>query len=123
MITKGSWQIAFIVYELPDSIQQFYDTTWSILLMRFSVRIEPTDINEIQTALRQQFEFKLTGLPFNTTQLDLSGFLTQIKAKSCFILRDRQYCLRPYGYINFDNIDDYDNAFNLQQKFKNRILF
>ncbi|CAI2195204.1 9120_t:CDS:1, partial [Funneliformis geosporum] len=81
-------QIAFIVYESPDSIQQFYDTTWSILLMEFSVIIESTDINEIQTALRQQFELKLTGLLFNTTQLDLSDFLIQIKAKSCFIPKD-----------------------------------
>ncbi|CAI2191446.1 6059_t:CDS:1, partial [Funneliformis geosporum] len=40
--------------------------------MEFSVRIEPTDINEIQTTLHQQSELKLTGLPFNTTQLDLS---------------------------------------------------
>ncbi|CAI2197184.1 11521_t:CDS:1, partial [Funneliformis geosporum] len=88
MITRGPWQITFIVYESSDSIQQFYDNTWSILLIEFSVRIEPTDINELQTALRQQFELKLTELPFNTTQLDLSDFLTQIKAKSCFIPRD-----------------------------------
>ncbi|CAI2187489.1 4138_t:CDS:1, partial [Funneliformis geosporum] len=47
MITRGPWQIAFIVYESPDSIQQFYNNTWSILLMEFSVRIEPTDINKI----------------------------------------------------------------------------
>ena len=91
--------------------------------MEFSVRIEPTDITELQTALRQQFELKLTRLPFNTTQLDLSGFLTQIKAKSCFIPRDRQYRLRPYAYINFDNINDYDNAFNSQQKFKIAFYF
>ncbi|CAI2201037.1 1044_t:CDS:2, partial [Funneliformis geosporum] len=31
--------------------------------------------------------------------------------------------LRPYAYINFDNEDDYDTAFNSQQKFKNRILY
>ncbi|CAI2184072.1 4292_t:CDS:2, partial [Funneliformis geosporum] len=66
----------------------FNDNTWSILLMEFSVRIEPTNINEIQTALRQQFELKLTGFSFNITQLDLFDFLIQIKAKSCFIPRD-----------------------------------
>ncbi|CAI2180094.1 8871_t:CDS:2 [Funneliformis geosporum] len=64
---KDPWQIAFIVYGSLDSIQKFYDNTWSILLMEFSVRIELTDITEIQTSLRQQFELKLTGFPFNTT--------------------------------------------------------
>ncbi|CAI2184194.1 5727_t:CDS:1, partial [Funneliformis geosporum] len=52
MIIRGPWQITFIIYESLDFIQQFYDNIWSILLMEFSVRIEPTNITEIQTALR-----------------------------------------------------------------------
>ncbi|CAI2202148.1 12484_t:CDS:2, partial [Funneliformis geosporum] len=46
----------------------------------------------------------------------LADFLVHINAKSCFIPRDRQYCLRQYAYINFDNEDNYDTAFNFQQK-------
>ena len=123
MITRGPWQIAFIVYESPDAIKSFYNDVWSLPLLDFAVRIEPTDLDAMQLILRQQFELKLTGLPFNTTQRDLQTFLESIKAKTCFIPRDLQYRNRPYAYINFDNQDDYDFAIKSQHKFKSNILF
>jgi hypothetical protein len=123
MITRGPWQIAFVVYESPDSIKPFYDKVWSLPLLDFTVRIEPTDLDALQLILRQQFELKLTGLPFNTTQRDLLTFLDIIKAKSCFIPRDLQYRNRPYAYINFDNQEDYDAALNSHHKFKSNVLF
>ena len=68
MIIHGPWQIAFIVYEEPDSIKAFYDRVWSVTFLEFLLRVEPTDLDPTQIALRQQFELKLTGLPFNTDQ-------------------------------------------------------
>jgi hypothetical protein len=77
----------------------------------------------MQTALRQQFELKLTGLPFNTDQRQLIDFLLHIKAKSCFIPRDQQYRLRPYAFVNFANADDLQSAATQSQKFKGKVLF
>ena len=68
MIIRGPWQIAFIVYEDPKSIAQFYDHVWFVSFLENFLRVEPTDLDPMQTALRQQFELKLTGLPFNTDQ-------------------------------------------------------
>ncbi|CAI2193962.1 10659_t:CDS:2, partial [Funneliformis geosporum] len=50
---KCLWQIAFIVYESADAIKEFYDNKWSTSLLDFLVRVEPTDLNELQNALRQ----------------------------------------------------------------------
>ena len=84
--------------------------------------MELTDLDPMQTTLRQQFELKLTGLPLNTDQCSLHDFLTQIKAKSCFIPRDQQYRLRPYAFVNFANIEDLDAAATQHHKFKGNVL-
>jgi hypothetical protein len=123
LIVRGPWQIAFIVYENNDSIKQFYNDIWSVSFLEFALRVEPTDLDPLQTTLRQQFELKLTGLPFNTDQRSLQEFLTQINAKSCFIPRDQQYRLRPYAFINFGTIEDLDAAAAQHHKFKGNILY
>src|SRR3954454_9948044 len=79
LIVRGPWQIAFIVYENNDAIKQFYNDTWSVSFLEFALRVESTDLDPMQTTLRQQFELKLTGLPLNTDQRSLQDFLTQIK--------------------------------------------
>ena len=71
LIVRGPWQIAFIVYENNDAIKQFYNDTWSVSFLEFTLRVEPTDLDPLQTTLRQQFELKLTGLPLNTDQRSL----------------------------------------------------
>ena len=81
MIVRGPWQIAFIVFETADVIKPFYDNLWSIRFLEYALRVEPTDLNEIQTALHQQFELKLTGLPLNTNQQQLHDFLLISKQK------------------------------------------
>ena len=88
MIIRGPWQIAFIVFENPADIKQFYDHVWSVSFLENLLRVEPTDLDPMQIALRQQFELKLTGLPFNTDQRQLINFLLHINAKSCFIPRN-----------------------------------
>src|SRR5215216_4640655 len=123
MIIRGPWQIAFVVFENADVIKPFYNDHWSIQFLDTALRVEPTDLNPLQTALRQQFELKLTGLPLNTDQLQLSDFLAHIKARSCFIPRDQQYRLRPYVFINFASLDDLDAAAAQSQKFKGKPLF
>ena len=123
MIIRGPWQIAFIVFEDPKSIAPFYDLVWSVSFLENFLRVEPTDLDPIQTALRQQFELKLTGLPFNTNQQQLIDFLLHINAKSYFIPRDQQYSLRPYAFINFATSDDLASAASQSQKFKNKVLY
>src|SRR5688572_19743990 len=56
LIVRGPWQIAFIVYENNDSIKQFYNDTWSVFFLEFALRVEPTDLDPLQTTLCQQFE-------------------------------------------------------------------
>jgi len=87
------------------------------------LRVEPTDLDPSQIAIRQQFKLKLTGLPYNTDQRQLIDFLTHIKAKSCFIPRDQQYHLRPYAFVNLANNDDLISAANQSQKFKGKVLY
>src|SRR5215216_308377 len=123
MIIRGPWQIAFIVFENADTIKPFYDEHWSIQFLENALRVEPTDLDPLQIALRQQFELKLTGLPLNTNQQQLQDFLSHIKAKSCFIPRDQQYRLRPYAFINFASLDDLDAAAAQSHRFKEKPLF
>ena len=123
MIVRGPWQIAFIVFENADIIKPFYNDLWSIKFLETALRIEPTDLDPMQIALRQQFELKLTGLPYNTDQLQLGDFLTHIKARMCFIPRDQQYRLRPYAFINFASLKDLDAAAAQSQKFKGKTLY
>jgi len=123
MIVRGSWQIAFVVFENADIIKPFYTDLWSIKFLDTALRTEPTDLDPIQIALRQQFELKLTGLPYNTDQQQLGDFLTHIKARTCFIPCDQQYRLRPYAFINFASLEDLDAAAAQSQKFKGKTLY
>src|SRR5215216_6180436 len=123
MIIRGPWQIAFIVFENADTIKPFYDEHWSIQFLENALRVEPTDLDPLQIALRQQFELKLTGLPLNTNQQQLQDFLAHIKARLCFIPRDQQYRLRPYAFINFASLDDLDAAAAQSHRFKGKPLF
>jgi hypothetical protein len=123
MIIRGPWQIAFIVFENADVIKPFYNHLWSVKFLEVALRVEPTDLNPLQTSLRQQFELKLTGLPFNTNQQQLYDFLSHIKARTCFIPRDQQYRLRPYAFINFATLEDLDAAAAQSQKFKGKTLY
>src|SRR5215216_1506495 len=123
MIVRGLWQIAFIIFNNADIIKPFYNDLWSIKFLETALRIEPTDLDPMQIALRQQFELKLTGLPYNTDQQQLGDFLTHIKARTCFITRDQQYRLRPYAFINFASLEDLNAAAAQSQKFKGKIFY
>src|SRR3989337_1303725 len=125
MITTGAWQKAFVVFEDKQHVQEFYETSWSISIMDFNVRVEPIDLPDEFRDLRKAFCLKLTGLPPNTSGPDLIDITTQSKAKTCFIPRDKTSSYRPlrYAYLQFESQEALDFAKNSHYKLNNNKLY
>src|SRR6266511_4272745 len=125
VITTEAWQKAFVVFENKSDIQDYYDDLWSISIMDFNVRLEPIDLPDENRELHKAFCLKLTGLPPNTTGLDLTNIVEQAKAKTCFIPRDKSSSYRPlrYAYLQFECQEDLDLAKKQHYKLNNNRLY
>lgn len=81
-------------------------------------------MSEEQRAKRKALCLKLSGLPPNITTRDLHGFLSNIRAKSCFISWNlRSYRPLNYAYVNFASDEDLAIATDNVYTFKGRELY
>ena len=81
------------------------------MLEKHGIRIIPLNLFHEERELRKQFSIKLAGFKTGTMACDLGHILTEMKAKSCFILRyPSTYRLLNYAYINFNNQESLDIA-------------
>jgi len=103
MLTSGVWQLAYVVYENPTSIAQFYKDDWSVFIQDFALRVTPLDLSKELLEQRKNFCLKVTGLPFNTSHVDLLPIMTSLGAKSCFIPKTQEYKQHRYAFVAFEN--------------------
>ncbi len=107
MVTKGVWQLAWIVYKDPHTIAAFYDHMWSLQILDFRIRIYPTDLSPEQLKLHNKFTCKVSDLSPNTTAYDLHKIIIQNKVKSCFILKSHSsYCPLNFTFLHFATTED-----------------
>jgi hypothetical protein len=109
--TRGMYQHAFITYETQKDVQPFFDSIWSVFILKDCVRVLPKTLSQQARDLRREHCVKISGLPNGTTAHDLQHILRETKAKSCFIPRKRNnynYC--NYAFLTFTDDNMLQNA-------------
>jgi hypothetical protein len=122
--TRGMYQHAFITYETQKDVQPFFDSIWSVFILKDCVRVLPKTLSQQARDLRREHCVKISGLPNGTTAHDLQHILRETKAKSCFIPRKRNnynYC--NYAFLTFTNDNMLQNALTHTYAIKTYELF
>jgi hypothetical protein len=122
--TRGMHQHAFITYETQQMVQPFFDSIWSVFILKDCVRVLPKTLPQQARDLRREHCIKISGLPYGTCAHDLHHILRDTKAKSCFIPRKRNnynYC--NYAFLTFVDDDILQNAISQNYAIKNYELF
>jgi hypothetical protein len=124
MVTKGLYQQAYITFADQTAATHFTSQAWSTFIYQDAVRVLPLSLTKEERELRQQFCFKLAGIPRNTSARDLLNYLKSINAKTCFIPRNaNNYNKLNYAYINFTSDEDLVKASETHHSFKGSPLY
>src|SRR3990170_1216971 len=124
MTTVGPWQQAFIVYKQGTSLERLNTNIWAVSIMDFSCRVALMTLPREHRDERDAYSMKLTGLPRETTHLDLKDIIQETKAMTCFIPRSRtSYKNLNYAFLSFESDEIALEAFNKIYKIKGNRLY
>ncbi|GBC29906.2 hypothetical protein GLOIN_2v1769705 [Rhizophagus irregularis DAOM 181602=DAOM 197198] len=70
-------------------VEKKFKDLWSLRFCKYAFRIFPSNLTKDERNLRFKYGLKLANLPVGTYAADLKDIIIQIKAKSCFILKNR----------------------------------
>lgn len=125
LITVKLHQQAFVTFKSRDTVEKKFITpdTWSIVIMRMALRVLPLSLTTAQRELRRKYVLKLSGFSPDTSARDLLPFLTDVKAKTCFIPRNpTNYKQLKYAFVSFASAQDIKDALNRQASYNGSVL-
>ncbi|RIA81068.1 hypothetical protein C1645_835314 [Glomus cerebriforme] len=105
-----------IEFENTSSIQNIVQNDiWSITIGDFSVRILPNEIKSIGYINRTSYQYKLTGLPINSTIKSIEPLLKKIKARTCtFTPTDKRRITKSaYVYVSKEDFINKNKTLNI----------
>ncbi|CAB5201957.1 unnamed protein product [Rhizophagus irregularis] len=70
-------------------VEEKFKDLWSLRFCKYAFRIFPSNLTKDERNLRFKYELKLANLPVGTYAADLKDIIIQIKAKSCFVPKNR----------------------------------
>ncbi|GBB91199.1 hypothetical protein RclHR1_18380005 [Rhizophagus clarus] len=110
-----------------NSVQRFYHK-WSHLIGKEYIRVTHIFLSEEQSEQHKQHSLRPSGLPVETTAINLKPIIDEINAMTCFIPRNPyHYKLFSYAYVNFKNEEDKEitmkKKFSIKQGKTDETLF
>ena len=112
------------MYKEASTISQLKSDVWSLDIIDFSVHVYLLNLSKEDYEDRKAYSFKLTGLPFDTTQHDLCQIIEDTQAKSCYIFcNNNSYKNLPIAIFNFDCDDHAHVAYEKNFSLKGRKLY
>ncbi|EXX66364.1 hypothetical protein RirG_124510 [Rhizophagus irregularis DAOM 197198w] len=117
--------LKFNVKNLYYKVVVRFNDLWSLRFCKYAFRIFPSNLTKDERNLRFKYELKLANLPIGTYAADLKDIIIQMKAKSCFVPKNRfskNYEKERFAFVFFDNENDFNNALEKKFSFNNRGL-
>ncbi|PKY34494.1 hypothetical protein RhiirB3_454262 [Rhizophagus irregularis] len=106
-------------------VEEKFKDLWSLRFCKYAFRIFPSNLTKDERNLRFKYGLKLANLPVGTYAADLKDIIIQMKAKSCFVPKNRfskNYEKERFAFVFFDNENDLNNALGKKFSFNNRGL-
>ena len=106
-------------------VEDKFKDLWSLRFCKYAFRIFPSNLTKDERNLRFKYGLKLANLPAGTYAADLKDIVVQMKAKSCFVPKNRfskNYEKERFAFVFFDNENDLNNALGKKFSFNNRGL-
>ncbi|CAB5196309.1 unnamed protein product [Rhizophagus irregularis] len=106
-------------------VEEKFKDLWSLRFCKYAFRIFPSNLTKDERNLRFKYGLKLANLPVGTYAADLKDIIIQMKAKSCFVPKNRfskNYEKERFAFVFFDNENDFNNALGKKFSFNNRGL-
>ncbi|CAB5199980.1 unnamed protein product [Rhizophagus irregularis] len=106
-------------------VEEKFKDLWSLRFCKYAFRIFPSNLIKDEKNLRFKYGLKLANLPVGTYAADLKDIIIQMKAKSCFVPKNRfskNYEKERFAFVFFDNENDFNNALGKKFSFNNRGL-
>ncbi|RIA95712.1 hypothetical protein C1645_733835 [Glomus cerebriforme] len=89
-----------IEFENSSSIHKIIEQEiWSITVGDFTIRILPNEIKSIAYIERSSYQYKLIGLPINSTLKSLEPLLKKIHTKTCTFVPTDKRCITKSAYV------------------------
>jgi len=106
MYTKGWYQRAIIIYKSRDAVDEV-TKQWFLYVGKYSLRIYPVVMDQVEYEKRFINVLKLSGLPKGTLPYDLHEIIMSINAKACVIpFNPRVKKPASYAFFYFESEDD-----------------
>ncbi|CAB4424301.1 unnamed protein product [Rhizophagus irregularis] len=110
---KPAYKQLIVRFDKQSAYDYFMkENYWSLEIENFVVRILPGNQNDPEYNKRTSKYFKITGLPLNTTAVDLEPLIKHIFGRTCTFTQTTRYSTMKNAYIYVSPENYPDNANN-----------
>ncbi|GBC20637.1 uncharacterized protein OCT59_023661 [Rhizophagus irregularis] len=106
---KPAYKQLIVRFDKQSAYDYFMkENYWSLEIENFVVRILPGNQNDPEYQKRTSKYFKITGLPLNTTAMDLNPLIKHVYGRTCTFTQTTRYSTmkNAYVYVSPENYPD-----------------